>query len=79
MTSEDCAFRLTSEEWTDVEELTSDHKNADTKMLLYAKNATILHGNVIDIHAGHKYIHNNSVKDYRSSSTYTHVNCCLKQ
>ena len=46
MTSQDCAFRLISTEWTKVEELTSNHEKADTKMLLYAKYATILHGNL---------------------------------
>ena len=38
---------LTSKEWEEVEELSSDHRNADTKMLLNAKGATILHGNVL--------------------------------
>ena len=47
MTSKDCDFRLTSKEWANVEELTSDHKKSDTKMLLCAKHASILHGKVL--------------------------------
>lgn len=37
---------MTSKKWTNIEKLTSDHINADTKILLYIKYATILHNNV---------------------------------
>ena len=46
MTSKDSVFRLSSKEWTNFAELTSDKKKANTKMLLCAKYATILHDNV---------------------------------